>query len=193
MSEVEACTDVRAFFREQVAEALRSLDVKTAEHTEHYLVNLLAGYSVSERIQELSAPFVEQLGQALAHSGAARTQRLRALGDAALFVSGFLSDSCDRRGVTPVYVIAIGARAYGEVGRAPAAGATARPDLFLELAQRFESFARVLDEVREQTAMCSDGDLVRLYERWRVKRSPRILRRLRRRGVTPGHGSRQIN
>src|ERR1700759_2753248 len=117
MSGVDACADVRVFFREHVTEALRSLEVRTAEATEHYLVELLAGYSVSDRIPEMCTPFVELLAKAAAVSGPERVNRMRSLGDSALFVSGFLSDSFDRRGVTQPYVIAIGARAYGEVGR----------------------------------------------------------------------------
>jgi len=53
----------------------------------------------------------------------------------------------------------------------------------VELAGRFEDFSRVLDEVREQTAMCTDGELVRIYERWCTTRSPELFRRLNRRGV----------
>jgi hypothetical protein len=186
MSGVEACTDVRGFFRDHVTEALRSLDVKTEQATEHYLVNLLAGFAVSDRIHEMATPFVELLGKALAVSGPERVNRMRSLGDSALFVSGFLSDSCDRRGITQPYVIAIGARAYGEVGRvrrvASSDGGPAK-EVFVELADRFEAFTRVLDEVREQTAMCTDGELVRLYERWCTTRSPKLFRRLHRRGV----------
>jgi hypothetical protein len=187
MSGVETCADVRVFFRERVSEALRSLDVRPALATEHYLVNLLAGFAVSARIREMYTPFVELLGNALAVSGPERVNRMRSLGDAALFVCGFLSDSVNRRGVTQPYVIAIGARAYGEVGRVrPSVASDAGPDseVFVELADGFESFARVLDEVREQTAMCTDGELVRLYERWCTTRSPELFRRLHRRGVS---------
>ena len=189
MSGVAGCNDVREFFRDHVTEALRSLSLRTEQATEHYLVNLLAAFAVSDRIQEMCTPFVELLERALAVSGAERLYRMRNLGDAALFVSGFLSDSCDRRGVTQPYVYAIGARAYGEVGRA---GRTAppsdRPDqsqVFVELADRFGAFARVLDEVREQTAMCTDGELLRIYERWTATRSPQLFQRLHRRGVGP--------
>jgi hypothetical protein len=185
-SGVEPCADVRGFFRNHVSEALRSLDVRTAEATEHYLVNLLAGFVVSDRIQDMYTPFVELLAKALTVSGPERVNRMRSLGDAALFVSGFLSDSFNRRGLTQPYVIAIGARAYGEVGRVrPAIAADSAPqsEVFVELADRFESFTRVLDEVREQTALCTNGELVRLYERWCTTRSPELFRRLHRRGV----------
>jgi hypothetical protein len=186
MSGVEAWADVRVFFREHLTEALRSLEVRTAEATEHYLVELLAGFAVSDRIQEACTPFVELLAKAAAVSGPERVNRMRTLGDSALFVSGFLPDTFDRRGVTQPYVIAIGTRAYGEVGRVrPTIASDGGPDseVFVELAQRFEAFTRVLDEVREQTAMCTDGELVRLYERWCTTRSPQLFRRLHRRGV----------
>lgn len=186
MPVVEACVDVRAFFREQVSEALRSLDVTTAEGTAWYLVELLAGYAVSEKVHEVSSPFVELLTEALEATGAERVYRLRNLGDAALFVSGFLPDSYERRGVTHPYVVSMGARAYGEVSRAARGERHAHRFLFEELADRFEAFARVLDEVREQTAMQTDGALLRLYERWRATGSPRLLQRLSRRGVIPG-------
>ena len=169
-----------------MTEALRSLEVRTAEATEHYLVELLAGFAVSDRIQEAATPFVELLAKAAAVSGPERVNRMRSLGDSALFVSGFLPDTFDRRGVTQPYVIAIGTRAYGEVGRVrPTIASDGGPhsEVFVELAQRFEAFARVLDEVREQTAMCTDGELVRLYERWCTTRSPQLFRRLHRRGV----------
>jgi hypothetical protein len=96
--------------------------------------------------------------------------------------------------VTQPYVYAIGARAYGEVGRAgraaPAADGPDHSQVFVELADRFGAFARVLDEVREQTAMCTDGELLRIYERWSTTRSPELFRRLSRRGVGPMRTSR---
>ena len=191
MAAVEPCADVRAFFRNLVTEALRSLRVETGQTTEHYLVELLAGYTAEKRVKSLSEPFVELLARALSTGGAERMYRLRSVGDAALFVSGFLADSCERRGVTPRYVAAIGARAYGEVGKVArfagrAAGAAQGP-VFEELADRFAAFSRVLDEVREQTAMCTDGEVIRVYERFRETGSPKLFQRLQRRGVTP-HG-----
>jgi hypothetical protein len=196
MTAVEACADVRAFFRDLVTEALRSLRVETGESTEHYLVELLAGYTASHKIQPLAGPFVELLAKALATEGVERMYRLRALGDAALFVSGFLADSCERRGITHTYVVSIGARAYGEVSRAArfvgvGEGASRSP-VYEELADRFSAFSRVLDEVREQTALCTtDGELVRLYERFQATGSPSLLKRLSRRGVVPHAGDPQ--
>jgi hypothetical protein len=179
---------------------MKSLDVRTAEATELYLVDLLAGFVADARVPELSTPFVEQLAKALSTSGPERANRMRGLGDAALFLSGFWADSFNKRGVTQPYVIAIGARAYGEVSRVRAAILPDAPpsnEVFVELADRFEAFTRVLDEVREQTALCTDGELVRIYERWCTTRSPQLIRRLNRRGVSAlqprGRGSDDVS
>src|SRR5262249_51552810 len=118
MPSVEACADIRAFFREQVTEALKSLEVTTEESTEQYLVELLAGFAVSDKVQDLAEPFVETLQKALSATEPERSYRFRNLGDSALYVSGFLPDSHEGRGVTPDYVVSVGARAYGEVCRA---------------------------------------------------------------------------
>lgn len=200
MSGVETCADPRDFFREHLTEALKSLEVRTAEATEHYLVDLLAGFVADARLEEMTTPFVEQLAKALNTSGPERANRMRSLGDAALFTSGFWADSFNTRGVTQPYVIAIGARAYGEVSRVRSAILPDAPpgsEVFVELAGRFEAFSRVLDEVREQTALCTDGEIVRIYERWCTTRSPQLFRRLNRRGVSAlqprGRGSDDVS
>ena len=50
---------------------------------------------------------------------------------------------------------------------------------------RMVSIARVLDEVRERTSLCTDAAIVRLYERFNESGSPALLKRLHRRGVHP--------
>jgi hypothetical protein len=109
---------------------------------------------------------------------------MRELGDVALFICGFFPDSFDRRGLTRTYVVEMGGSAYLVLGQA-ARSRGARPDVFVELADRFRDMAAVLDEVRERTTLCTDGAVLKLYERWRDTGSPAIARRLQRRGVHP--------
>jgi hypothetical protein len=167
---------IKLYFQDLLEQALGSLQVKTGETTEQYLVDLLTGYATPQRTQDLSTPFVEQLVKALATSGTERSIRMRCLGDDALFVSGFLADSCAKRGVSTTYVITIGARAYREAGSS---------QVLNELALRFESFSKVLDEVRELTAFCTDGSIIAMYEKWADTHSPQLFHRLVRRGVLP--------
>lgn len=175
---METYPDVHDFFRERLLQALADLEIHTQESTEHYLVNLLSSFAVPERVHELHTPFVDWLTLAYSTRGVERAVHMQGIGDSALFVSGFLSDSMSRRGVTLGYCLTIGQRAYGEAGHL-----VADPDL-LELARRFAAYVRVLDEVREQTAHRTDGEVLQLYERWATTRSPELLRRLGRHGVT---------
>lgn len=176
--------EVRGFFHEKLLQALESLHVATARDTEQYLVDLLATFAAAGRIQELQTPFVDLLTDAYEVRGAERAVRLQGIGDSALFVSGYLADSMDRRGLSFPYCEAVGRRAYAEAGNA--LGGVA----LVDLAQRFSAFVRVLDEVREQTTHRTDGELVQVYERWRASGSPELFRRLSRCGVVAlGRGS----
>jgi hypothetical protein len=190
MDEFEPSGDVRAFFVEHVTEAMRELRVETRAETQGYLVSLLSGFAVSERVQALSEPLVRLFQRALSASGPERVARLRELGDVALFICGFFPDSFDRRGLSRTYVVDMGGRAYLVVGRS--AHEPQRAELFVELGGRFDDMARVLDEVRERTALCTDGAIVKLYERWCSSGSPAIAERLRRRGVVPQRGRRGL-
>ena len=183
MDGIQSFSNVRTFFVEHVTEAMRDLRVETRAETQGYLVNLLSDFSVSEGAQALGEPLALLLHRALEAQGPDKLARLRELGDAALFLCGFFPDSFDRRGISRTYVVGMGGHAYLVVGQATRAQAPA--EVFVELGGRFHDMARVLDEVRERTAMCNDREIVKLYERWRRSGSPALANRLMRRGVQP--------
>jgi hypothetical protein len=183
MDGIQPFSNVRTFFVELVTEAMRDLRVETRAETQKYLINLLSAFSVSASSQALSEPLSLLLRRALDATGPDRLARLRELGDAALFICGFFPDSFDRRGLSRTYVVEVGGRAYLVVGQAAQAHAPA--EVFVELGGRFDAMARVLDEVRERTALCTDREIVKLYERWCQSGSPTLENRLRRRGVNP--------
>ena len=165
---------------------MQDLRVETAAATERYLVDLLTSFSVSARIQNLFEPLVSQLAKARNASGPERANRMRELGDVSLFVCGFFPDSFERRGLDRAYVVAMGGHAYLVVGEATRrVGDASDGHVFVELAERFHELARVLDEVRERTSLCTDAAVIRLYERFCESGSPALLRRLHRRGVRP--------
>jgi hypothetical protein len=191
MDGIQPFSNVRAFFVEHVTEAMRDLRVETRAETQGYLVNLLSGFSVSDGAQTLSEPLAILLNRAANATGADRLARLRELGDAALFSCGFFPDSFDRRGLSRPYVVAMGGRAYLVVAKAARGHAPA--EVFVELGGRFHDMARVLDEVRERTALCTDREIVSLYERWCRSGSPSLAKRLHRRGVQPERPRRRGN
>lgn len=174
-------SDARGFFQELLETALKNRSIRTELATERYLLDLLSGFVTADRNEDISTPFVEQLAKALQVSPTERVARMRCLGDAALFVSGFAAESMPRRGLSKSYCVSIGSRAYQEASRGSA--------VLQELALRFESFTLVFDEIRERTSLHTNGDLLRLYERWTVSGSPELLQRLSLLGISPSRGT----
>ena len=73
------------------------------------------------------------------------------------------------------YYIQLGECAYGSLARH---GDPALGDVFDELAGKFGKCVDVLSEVSERSALTSNADLLRLYEKW-------IRTRSRRSGALP--------
>lgn len=171
------------FFRDLVESALHRQHLSAREGTSFYLVNLLAGFVRSDRTasgdeEPLGVRFVKALQEA----GARQRDELRRVGDRSLFISGFFADSLSRSLVDVDYYIQLGEHAYGSLAR-QADGTFG--DVFDELAAKFPAFVDVLGEVSERTAMASNGDLLRLYEKWLRTRSRRSGDLLASRGIVP--------
>ena len=80
------------------------------------------------------------------------------------------------------YYIQLGACAYGSLARQ---GDDTFGEVFDELAGKFTAFVDVLGEVSERTALSSNCDLLRLYEKWVRTRSRRSGDILASRGIVP--------
>lgn len=176
------------WFREMVAGALSHRRLAIQEVTEFYLVNLLAGFLEKERLYVeqddgtvAAEPLALILLRALQGDRRTRAERLRRLGDTALFVSGFFGDSLARSTVDLDYYIAMGERAYGtlaETVRGPGLDG-----LYGELSERFPQFVDLFAEIAELSDLRSNRGLLRLYERFLATRDARVAQRLRERGV----------
>ena len=57
--------------------------------------------------------------------------------------------------------------------------------MFDELSDKFTAFVDVLGEISERTALTSNADLLRLYEKWLRTRSRRSGDILATRGIVP--------
>lgn len=171
------------YFKRLIDEAIDHQRLRTLDETRFYLVRLLAGYGGLGTAQAPGdEPLAFRLLRALEEGGSARRRQLRALADGALFMSGFFSDRLARQAVSVGYCARVGGFAYQELGSTRSE--TLAPT-FAELGSRFLQFADVLTEVSEQSALTSDSDLLRLYERWLEHGSARSQRRLLERGIIP--------
>jgi hypothetical protein len=182
------------FFRDAVHEALVRQHVAVDDHTEHYVVNLLAMFARTEVLFEPTpaGPRLKPLALMLAEAAAAphgeqRSRTLQRLGDVSLFVAGFLSHGFARRLVDVDYHIAMGGRAYGTLADSCGPGSRGRAlaGVFAELAAKFQRLVDALNDVSEMSWRNSDRDVLRLYEVWLRTGSPRAFGLLRELGVSP--------
>jgi hypothetical protein len=127
-------------------------------------------------------PLAVRLAHALEAGGVRQRTTLKEIGDVALFVSGFFSDSLNRKLVDVDYYVSIGGRAYNVLSRVETD--TFSP-VFAELGEKFVAFVDVLSEVSERTSCRSNSDLLRLYEKWLKTGSRRSGQLLVERGVVP--------
>lgn len=176
------------FFREQLERAMDHQKVSTSEFTQYYLVNLLAGCVRGELPP--SEPGYDETPLAVLYVRAVHSSRrdrarlLRAMGDTALFVSGFFADSLSGRLVDLDYYRAMGGFAYARLARDEDPRVFG-PEVFSELSFRFTEFADLLSEISEASHLSSNQSVLRLYERWIQTGSRRVAAILAERGITP--------
>jgi hypothetical protein len=172
------------YFRELVESAMQNQRVSAAELTSFYVVNLLAGFVHFDRSPAAGddAPLGVRLARAMQEAGIAQRDGLKKVGDLSLFISGFFSDSLNRSLVDVDYYIQLGECAYGSLARR---GEGTFTDVFDELSGKFTAFVDVLGEVSERTALTSNADLLRLYEKWVRTKSRRSGDLLAARGIVP--------
>jgi hypothetical protein len=172
------------YFKELVDVALSHQRLNTQELTAYYVVQLLASFLQRPLTDDTrdDTPLAVRLAQALESGGARQRVTVKEIGDVALFVSGFFSDSLNRKLVDVDYYVSIGGRAYNVLSRVETD--TFSP-VFAELGEKFVGFVDVLSEVSERTSCTSNSDLLRLYEKWLKTGSRRSGQLLVERGVVP--------
>ncbi len=182
--------NLQDYFRTSIDEVIAGQGVDIDPHATHYVVNMMTLFSRSEHFYEDDGdtyglrPLALMLADAAdAPSPEHRNQTLRRIGDVALFVAGFFTDSLRDKAVDADYYVHMGENAYGSLSeevRGTFHG-NAFADIYLELATKFRLLMDVLNEVRGN----GEQDVVRTFEIWRKTGSQRAERLLREHGVFP--------
>ena len=187
-------SNLQEFFRDSIGAAMLNQHVDADDHTSYYIVNLLTVFSRSEALYEQTdhgfglKPLAKMLCDAVdAPSSEERNAALKRMGDVSLFIAGFFYESFARSLVDVDYYVNMGGGAYGSLSENVRGTARGRvfQTVFAELADKFQSFVDVLNEVRDMAKSNSDHDLLRLYEIWLRTGSQRIASVLRELGVEP--------
>ena len=171
------------YFKELVESALEHQQLATSEMTSFYVVNLLAGFVHLDGSPAADdEPLGIRLAKALQAGGSRQRDGLRQVGDTSLFISGFFGDSLTRSLVNVDYYVTLGECAYSSLARQSDETFSV---VFDELAEKFVGFVDVLGEVSERTALTSNSDLLRLYEKWLRTKSRRSGDLLVKQGIVP--------
>jgi hypothetical protein len=178
----------RALFAELLAGALQKARLQPSPMATAYLVELL-DERVLENRSDLDGEqsLCEALLAARRGEGVDRIQRMRGLGDHALFVSGFLADSLLGGAVDATYYRQIGRSAYGDVvsGLRNRGESGVWTRLYRELGERFGAFVDVLAEVGDRTRPGRPRNWLGIYERFLKMGSERDRDLLLRGGHLP--------
>jgi hypothetical protein len=181
---------IRELFAELLSGAAEQLGAQPSPLASSYLLELLEERlrrpGGMGRAREGERGLGEALLEARQERGARRVEKLRALGDRALFVAGVFGESLCRNLVDIDYYGQIGRAAYADVSLSLAVHTREAtwPGLFRELAEDFPTFVDLLAEVGDRTR-ARQADLLRVYDRYVRTGSERDRRRLVRRGVVP--------
>jgi hypothetical protein len=182
---IECHRDLSAFFYETLTKALTTRRVAAPVHTESYLVALLA--SLAHDAAALAPSLVELRCDAEQGPRETRLSKLRALGDKALSVSSLFEAYRARLGLSRAYVTGMGESAYRCASHLASASRQKherlQAEVYFDLGEHFSTYAAVLEDVREATALGGGDDILSLFERYRRNHSPALLERLLEQGV----------
>lgn len=185
--------NLQDYFRTSVEDVIVRQGVNVDPHAAHYVVNLLTLFSRSDELYDDDERYgIKPLALMLADAADAesterRTSVLQRIGDVALFIAGFFSDSLATKVVDLDYYIHMGGNAYGSLSeevRGTFRG-NAFADVYRELAIKFQVLVDVLNEISAGPSDGSDIDTLRTYEVWLKTGSRRAERLLRKQGVVP--------
>lgn len=192
MTTVVAERTLSAFFHQEVTETMKGMGLKASKHAEYYLVQLLSDFATSDRLcsdptdpTSCDEPLVMIFKRAMDAPHEQRVQLLKHLGDFALYISGFFSDSLTPKLVDLSYYISMGSSAYRQLSSIMQRHrhGDVFSGLFTEMSKQFVPFVDVLSEISENARPSNNASLLSVYERWLHTKSKRLERKLTDHGV----------
>lgn len=178
--------------REKVLKAFALENIEPAEMVEFYIVNLLQDFHNIEGTfmcngeNSIEKPLSILLLEALDGNTTKQIKCLKNVGDMSLMVSGFFSDSLHKGLMRPQYYASIGETAYGNLAYIHEEDG-AFFNIYLDLAQNFNSFAKVISIVAPWNHARSDAEVLRIYERWILTGDKTLQHVLEQKGILKKH------
>lgn len=161
------------YFKEVVQEASYQKGISTHPQVETYLVHLLKHYVDSRNfhrpiqedgVEKPPETFAEMYLQAMSAESPKNKELMRIVGDRSLYLTGFFSDSLQKKIVDLEYYFDIGSAAYLNLGHWTKEDTLAF--VYLTISKQFMEFVSVFNYISEKSLVQADQNILRLYDRY---------------------------
>jgi hypothetical protein len=177
------------FFSTEVETISASQRTGLSKDAHTYLANMLVELGDPERLFPSDEPMTLADMHLMAGGAPPKEalRRYRELGDYALCVGGYFSDSLERKTVGVEYYADMGGAAYQRVaGLSVVTGHLSQlGELFEELSWAFRACLGLLSQLGDSGRPKQARDLGKLYERWLTTKDPHTFAQLTALGVFP--------
>jgi hypothetical protein len=185
----ELTASPKDYFIEELEHAFQHLKISASPLSKNYLVDLLQFYMFAKNLfsvdEETGRYKRETLAELYLRSqnlpATQKMELLKKLGDTSLYISGFFGDSLNRKVVDIDYYAEMGGTAYNSLAKITADESLSV--VYLDFSSRFLDFVDALTYVSQKSALQSNGDLLRLYDRYVSTGSRLAEEQLRERGM----------
>jgi len=182
-------SDVRKYFLVELLTVMRRQQVSAVQESVEYVVDLMIRYMQTEAFYtkdgngKLGDNVLADIYAEYINGDIQRKKiMLQRLGDISLLVTGFFSDSLNKKIVDLDYYFGMGGTAYHQLAELHLKSQILQT-VYLELAQKFKIFAEALGEISEKGGIQSNKDILRLYEKYLSTGSERAKELLSKHGI----------
>jgi hypothetical protein len=180
---IQIVSGFQEHFRSLVSEASQHLKLKPLPVVQDYLVRLLEYHVQTDHLFPKTSSTLAELWLEAQNSSeiAIQREKLKSLGDRALYISGYFSESLQRKIVDIDYYIQMGELAFShlsEISRTETQG-----QVYRVLSKKFPRWVEMIRYVAIRSFPKSDTGLLRLYEQYLKTGSELARSQLVERGV----------
>ncbi len=160
------------FFSEAVDDAFKQRKLPPTPLANEYLVKLLTHYifadnlfdETSENGKKTRSTLAELYLKAMNSEPSVRLDLLKKLGDTSLYITGFFSESLNKKIVDVSYYVNMGESAFSSL--ASSVNEEAYSSLYKDFSTQFIKYMEVLNCISKQTNLQKDSNLLKLYENY---------------------------
>lgn len=190
--------DTNEYFKKAVEEAFSERNLDSGPYIKNYVVEVLKHYLFVENLydeqdeagKKTRKTLAEMLLTANQLSAKERFEKLKKLGDSSLYISGFFSDSFQRKIIDIDYYVDVGRMAFESLAHDVDEDTFAH--LYREISEQFLSLVDVLALISQKAKIMDEENILRMMDVYSKTGSSLLGETLAEKGVFNRPGKRNI-